>query len=48
MRKLFLMLFTLGIMATSFTSCRETNNAADDVEDAVDDAGDAIEDAVDD
>ncbi|WP_416444181.1 hypothetical protein ACH3O9_02815 [Leeuwenhoekiella sp. A16] len=47
MRRLFLTLFTAGLLATSFTSCRETNNAADDVEDAVDDAGDAVEDAVD-
>tara|TARA_R110002020_G_scaffold371974_8_gene583514 strand:- start:358 stop:504 length:147 start_codon:yes stop_codon:yes gene_type:complete len=48
MKRLFLTLFTVGILATSFTSCREQNSAADDVEDAVDDAGDAIEDAVDD
>lgn len=47
MRRLFLTLFTAGLLATSFTSCRETNNAADDVGDAIDDAGDAVEDAVD-
>ena len=45
MRKLFLALFVMGMVSTTFISCRET--AGDKMEDAADDVGDAAEDAVD-
>lgn len=42
------MLFMTGLMATGFTSCRDTNNnAADEIEEAADDVGDEIENAAD-
>lgn len=48
MKKVFLMLFATGLMATSFTSCRDTaNNAADEVENAADEVGDEIDQAAD-
>ncbi|WP_255419890.1 hypothetical protein [Mesonia sp. K7] len=43
MKKIFLVLFAMGILSTSFVSCREETK----VEDAVEDAADDIEDAVD-
>jgi len=43
MKKVILILFAIGLMATSFTSCRENKTVADDVEDVVDDVGDAID-----
>lgn len=43
MKKVFLILFAAGLMATSFTSCRENKTVADDIEDVADDVGDAIE-----
>ena len=48
----FVVLFSLGTVMTTFTSCRETNKsgiekAADDVGDAVDDVVDDIGDAID-
>lgn len=47
----FMVLFSLGTVMTTFTSCRETNKsgiekAADDVGDAIDDVADDVEDAV--
>lgn len=47
----FLVLFSLGTVMTTFTSCRDTNKsgiekAADDVGDAVEDAADDVEDAL--
>lgn len=48
MRKLFLMFAFLFTVSTAFTSCRETNDTADDVEDMADDVADDVEDAVDD
>ncbi|WP_157491856.1 hypothetical protein [Gelidibacter mesophilus] len=47
----FMVLFSLGTVMTTFTSCRETNKsgvekAADDVGDAIDDVVDDVEDAV--
>ena len=44
----FVVLFSLGTVMTTFTSCRDTNKsgiekAADDVVDAIDDIGDAID-----
>lgn len=45
MRKLFVALFMMGLVSTSFVSCRETTG--DKMEDAAEDAGDAAEDAVD-
>lgn len=43
MKKVFLILFAAGLMATSFTSCRENKTVADDIEDVADDIGDAID-----
>ena len=43
MRKVFLILFTISLMATGFTSCRENRTVADDVEDVVDDVEDAFD-----
>ena len=45
MKKVFLILFAAGLMASGFTSCRE-KTTGDEVEDVVDDMGDEIEDAV--
>lgn len=47
----FMVLFSLGTVMTTFTSCRETNKsgiekAADDVGDAIDDVADDVEDAL--
>ncbi len=47
----FVVLFSLGTVMTTFTSCRDTNKsgiekAADDVGDAIDDVVDDVEDAV--
>ncbi|CAM3450796.1 hypothetical protein [Aequorivita lipolytica] len=47
MRKVFLILFAAGLMATSFTSCRENKTAGEEIEDVADDVADDIEDAVD-
>lgn len=47
MKRLFLILFAIGLTTTSLTSCRE-ESAGDKVEDAVDDVGDSVEDAADD
>ncbi|MBA6152632.1 hypothetical protein [Gelidibacter maritimus] len=46
-----MVLFSLGTVMTTFTSCRDTNKsgieqAADDVGDAIDDVADDVEDAV--
>ena len=43
MKKYFLILFAVGLMSTSFTSCREKKTVADDIEDVADDIGDAID-----
>lgn len=43
MKKVFLVLFAAGLMATSFTSCRENKTVADDIEDVADDIGDALD-----
>jgi len=43
MKKVFLILFVVGLMATSFTSCRENKTVADDVEDVADDVEDALD-----
>ena len=43
MKKIILIIFAVGLMATSFTSCRENKTVADDVEDVVDDVGDALD-----
>ena len=48
MRKLFLSLFLVGTLATTFTSCREEKSTGDKVEDAAEDVGDSMEDAADD
>lgn len=42
----FVVLFSLGTVMTTFTSCRDTNKSG--IEKAADDVGDAIDDAVDD
>lgn len=43
MKKVFLILFAVGLMSTSFVSCRENKTVADDIGDVVDDIGDAID-----
>ncbi|WP_233357708.1 hypothetical protein [Haloflavibacter putidus] len=51
MKKLFLSLFTVGLLATSFVSCRDqtaAEEAGDNIEEAAEDTGDAIDDAADD
>lgn len=49
MKRLFLILFVIGSIATTTTSCRENNDSAgDEIEEAADDTGDAIDDAADD
>tara|TARA_Y100001968_G_scaffold269351_1_gene260127 strand:+ start:198 stop:416 length:219 start_codon:yes stop_codon:yes gene_type:complete len=48
MKKLFLCLFLVGSLATTFTSCREEKSTGDKIEDAADDVGDSMEDAADD
>lgn len=48
MKKLFLSLFLVGSLATTFTSCREEKSTGDKIEDAADDVGDSMEDAADD
>ncbi len=47
MKKVFLMLFAVGLLSTGFTSCRDQKDTGDKIEDAVDDVADDIEDAVD-
>tara|TARA_Y100000815_G_scaffold273217_1_gene303908 strand:- start:5214 stop:5357 length:144 start_codon:yes stop_codon:yes gene_type:complete len=47
MKRAIFILCMMATLSTTLISCREKNNAADDVEEAIDDAGDAIEDAVD-
>ncbi|WP_292244744.1 hypothetical protein [Mesonia sp.] len=47
MKKLFLSLFLVGTLATTFTSCRE-ESTGDKIEDAADDVGDSMEDAAED
>lgn len=43
MKKVFLMLFAIGLLSTGFTSCRENKDIGDDIEDVVDDIGDAFD-----
>jgi|26BtaG_2_1085354.scaffolds.fasta_scaffold00002_41 predicted small secreted protein len=43
MKKTLLILFAVGLLSTSFTSCRENKTVADDIEDVADDIGDAID-----
>jgi len=46
MKRLFLALFMMGTLATTFTSCRE-ESTGDKVEDAAESVADDVEDAVD-
>lgn len=41
MKRLFLILFAMGTLATTMTSCRK--DAGDKLEDAADDVGDALD-----
>ncbi|GEQ87114.1 hypothetical protein ULMS_26220 [Patiriisocius marinistellae] len=43
MKKVILVLFAVGMLSTSFVSCRENKTIADDVEDVVDDVEDAVD-----
>lgn len=43
MKKVFLILFAAGLMASSFTSCRDNKTAGDKVEDVADDVEDAVD-----
>lgn len=42
MKRIFLLLFAVGLLSTSFTSCRDQNTVADDIEDVADDIEDAV------
>lgn len=43
MKKTLLILFAVGLLSTSFTSCRENKDIGDDIEDVADDVGDAFD-----
>lgn len=43
MKKVFLLLFALGLFTTTLTSCRDQEDAGDKIEDAADDVGDAVD-----
>ncbi len=43
MKKVFLILFAVGLMSTGFTSCREKKTVGDKVEDVADDIEDAVD-----
>ncbi len=43
MKKIFLIFFAAGLMATSFTSCREKKTVGDEIEDVADDVEDALD-----
>ncbi len=43
MKKVFLILFAAGLMASSFTSCRDNKTAGDEIEDVADDVEDAVD-----
>ncbi|SDW94423.1 hypothetical protein [Aequorivita viscosa] len=43
MKKVLLVLFAAGLLATSFTSCREKETVGDKIEDVADDVEDAID-----
>lgn len=46
MKKLVLILFSMGTLATSMQSCREKKkDTGENVEEAIDETGDAIEEA---
>lgn len=46
MKKVILLMFTMGLFATGLTSCRETANE-EPIEEAADEVGDEMEDAAD-
>ncbi len=48
MKKVVLILGLLMTSSVVLTSCRDENNAADDIENAADDVGDEVEDAAED
>ena len=48
MKKVALILSLLMTTSVLFTSCREENNASDDIENAAEDVGDGVEDAAED
>ena len=48
MKKVVLILSLLMTTSVLFTSCREENNASDDIENAAEDVGDGVEDAAED
>ncbi len=43
MKKVFLILFAVGLMSTSFISCRENKTVGDEIEDVADDVEDAVD-----
>lgn len=46
MKRLFLLLFAMGLFTTTLTSCRE-KSTGDKIEDAADDVADDVGDALD-
>lgn len=48
MKKVILIMFTMGLFATGLTSCRDTTkDAGDQIEEAADEVGDEVEQAAD-
>lgn len=47
MKKVFLLLFAVGLLTTGFTSCRENKDVGDKIEDVADDVADDVGDALD-
>ncbi len=43
MKKIFLILFAVGLMGTTFTGCREKKTVGDKIEDVADDVEDAVD-----
>ncbi|MCZ4318039.1 hypothetical protein O4H26_03460 [Aequorivita viscosa] len=43
MKKVFLILFAVGLMSASFVSCRENKTVGDEIEDVADDIEDAVD-----
>lgn len=43
MKKVFLILFAIGLMSIGLTSCREKKSVGDKIEDVADDIEDAVD-----
>lgn len=47
MKKVILIMFTMGLFVTGFSSCRDTAGDQDPIEEAADEVGDEVEQAAD-